>query len=87
MIFLLKLALTNFKWWFPLEGKTSKQKKNGFDQPENPFPLVGMKDFIEKDASTRRSLERVFQKESFKKTLSEITGNSLWKNGEKNDFH
>ena len=38
-----------------------------------PFPLVGTKDFAEKDTSTRREINYPLQE--------------FLKNGEKNDFH
>ena len=44
----------NFSDGFHFEWKKLWTKENGFHKPENPFPLTGMKDFVEKYFSTRR---------------------------------
>ena len=65
------MASTNLSDNFHLEEKLWA-KENDFHWPENPFPLVGMKDFVEEDASTRRKINYQWQE--------------FLKNGEKN-FH
>ena len=61
-----------FKNWLPLTSVTvstsSKNlwtKENGFHKPENSIPLAGMKEFVEKNRSTRQKktiIDRSFWK-------------------------
>ena len=59
MLFLLQLASTSFRMEHGFSDGFHQEekplyKKNGFDQPENPFPLARMKDLVEIDVFTRQ---------------------------------